>query len=431
MQLQLLYNNLTLFSLKTSLLIRTTKTCQKLVVKDPCCRLPYHQCNYIVQFSLMDLRRDCMIIGIPKEIKDKEFRVAAVPLGVQKLVAAAHTVLVESGAGLGSSIPDAQFEAAGARIVKDAETAFAGADMILKVKEPLAQEYPYMREGLILFTYLHLAPLPELTQILLDQKVNAIAYETVMQDNGYLPLLAPMSAVAGRMSIQVGAHYLEKEAGGRGVLLGGVPGIEPGCVLVLGSGTVGTNAAQMAVGLGASVTVMGRNPARLTELAKSFHKKIKTRVSTRENILMEISRADLVIGAVLVPGAAAPKLITRDMLSLMQKGAVLVDVSIDQGGCAETSKTTTHSDPVFEVDGILHYCVANMPGAVPRTSTFALTNATLPFAQAIADKGLARAIKEDPALQRGVNSFNGFLTNKEVAQAQEREYTDIGKLLNR
>ena len=372
-----------------------------------------------------------MIIGIPKEIKDKEFRVAAVPGGVQKLTAAGHTVLVESNAGLGSSISDTEFEAAGARIVKDAEILFAEADMILKVKEPLAQEYQYLREDLILFTYLHLAPMPELTQILLDQKVSAIAYETVMQDSGNLPLLAPMSAVAGRMSIQVGAHYLEKEAGGRGVLLGGVPGIEPGRVLILGSGTVGTNAAQMAVGLGASVTVMGRNQARLAELAANLYGKIRTRVSTRENIITEICGADLVIGAVLVPGAAAPKLISRDMLSLMQKGAVLVDVSIDQGGCAETSKTTTHSDPVFEVGGIIHYCVANMPGAVPRTSTFALTNATLPYVQKIADKGLLGAIQDDAALQRGVNAFKGFLTNREVAQAQGRAFTEIGKLTAR
>jgi len=370
-----------------------------------------------------------MIIGVPKEIKDKEFRVAAVPLGVQKLAAAAHTVLVESNAGLGSAILDAEFEAAGARIVEDAETLFAEADMVLKVKEPLPQEYHYMREGLILFTYLHLAPLPGLTQVLLDQKVTAIAYETVMQDSGFLPLLAPMSAVAGRMSIQVGAHYLEKEAGGRGVLLGGVPGIEPGHVLILGSGTVGTNAAQMAVGLGASVTVMGRNPSRLAELKKKLLGKIKTRVATRENIIMEISRADLVIGAVLIPGAEAPKLITRDMLPLMQKNSVLVDVSIDQGGCAETSKPTTHSDPVYKVEGIIHYCVANMPGAVPRTSTFALTNATLPFAQAIANKGLVRAIQEDPALNRGLNTYNGFLANREVALAQERGYKEIEELI--
>jgi alanine dehydrogenase len=370
-----------------------------------------------------------MIIGIPKEIKDKEFRVAAVPLGVKELAAAAHSVLVESGAGLGSSIPDVEFEAAGARIVKDAETVFAAADMILKVKEPLPQEYPFMREGLILFTYLHLAPLPDLTQVLLDQKVTAIAYETVMQDSGYLPLLAPMSAVAGRMSIQVGAHYLEKEAGGRGVLLGGVPGIEPGKVFILGSGTVGTNAAQMAVGLGASVTVMGRNPARLAQLEKKLLGKIKTRAANRKNIIIEISQADLVIGAVLVPGGVAPKLITRDMLSLMHKGSVLVDVSIDQGGCVETSKPTTHSDPVFEVDGIIHYCVANMPGAVPRTSTFALTNATLPYARAIADKGLIKAIQEDPALKKGVNTYKGHLANREVALTQKREYKEIDKLI--
>jgi len=368
-----------------------------------------------------------MIIGIPKEIKDKEFRVAAVPGGVQKLAAAGHTVLVEAGSGLGSSIPDTEFAAAGARIVRDAETLFTEADMILKVKEPLVQEYQYLREDMILFTYLHLAPVPELTQALLDHKVNAIAYETVMQDNGHLPLLAPMSAVAGRMSIQVGAHYLEKEEGGRGVLLGGVSGIEPGRVLILGSGTVGTNAALMAVGLGASVTVMARNQTRLAELEMNLQGKIKTRVSTRENITTEISGADLVIGAVLVPGAAAPKLISRDMLSFMQKGAVLVDVSIDQGGCAETSKTTTHSDPVFEVDGIIHYCVANMPGAVPRTSTFALTNATLPYVLAIAQKGLLRAIQDDPALKRGVNTFRGFLTNREVAQAQERDFSEIDK----
>lgn len=370
-----------------------------------------------------------MIIGVPKEIKEKEFRIAAVPAGVEKLAEAGHTVLVESGAGRGSSIPDKEFEAAGARIVDDAVAVYSEADMVIKVKEPLPPEYSYMREGLLLFTYLHLAPLPELTQVLLDKKVAAVAYETVMQDNGFLPLLAPMSAVAGRMSIQVGAHYLEKEAGGRGVLLGGVAGVESGRVVILGSGTVGTNAAQMAVGLGASVTVMGRNATRLVELENTFHGKIHTRRANRENIALEICRADLVIGAVLVPGAAAPKLITRDMLSLMQKGSVIVDVSIDQGGCVETSKPTTHSDPVYEVDGILHYCVANMPGAVPRTSTFALTNATLPFVLALANKGLRKATQEDPALKKGVNTYNGLLTNREVALAQGREYADIGQLL--
>jgi len=370
-----------------------------------------------------------MIIGVPREIKDKEFRVGIVPAGVRKLVASGHSVLIESGAGLGSGISDQEYEAAGAKLLQDAATLFAAAELIMKVKEPLAQEYAYLREGLILFTYLHLAPLPELTQLLLLKKVTAIAYETVSRDNEFLPLLAPMSEVAGRMSIQVGAHYLEKEAGGRGILLGGVTGVEPGQVVILGSGTVGTNAAQMAVGLGASVTVIGRNSARLAALEKIFSGKIKTRLASRENIAAEISRADLVVGAVLVPGAAAPKLITRDMLALMRKGAVLVDVSIDQGGCMETARPTTHSNPVYTVDSIIHYCVANMPGAVPRTSTFALTNATLPFVLAVADKGLHRAIQEDPALKRGVNTYMGFLTNSEVARSQTREFKDIGTLL--
>jgi alanine dehydrogenase len=370
-----------------------------------------------------------MIIGIPREIKDKEFRVGIVPAGVRKLTAAKHSVLIEAGAGIGSGIADSEFEAAGARIVKEAAVVYGEADLVMKVKEPLEPEYAYLRQGLILFTYLHLAPLPELTGILLDRKVTAIAYETVSLDNEFLPLLAPMSEVAGRMSIQVGAHYLEKEAGGRGVLLGGAIGVEPGHVVILGSGTVGTNAARMAVGLEAAVTVMGRNSTRLNALEKIFANRIKTRLSNRENIAAEISRADLVIGAVLVPGAAAPKLITRDMLPLMTPGSVLVDVSIDQGGCMETSRPTTHSDPVYVVDGIIHYCVANMPGAVPRTSTFALTNATLPFVLALANKGLHQALQEDPALKRGVNTFNGFLTNKEVAADQKREYRDIDELL--
>jgi alanine dehydrogenase len=379
---------------------------------------------------LADFMEKKMIIGVPKETKDKEFRVGIVPAGVRKLAQSGHSVRVEPGAGLGSGITDAEYEAAGAKLVDDAASLYAEAELVMKVKEPLEQEYAYLREGLILFTYLHLAPLPELTQVLLHKKVTAIAYETVSQDNEFLPLLAPMSEVAGRMSIQVGAHYLEKEAGGRGILLAGVTGVEPGHVVILGSGTVGTNAARMAVGLGASVTVMGRNSARLADLEKNFSGKIRTRLASRENIAAEISRADLVIGAVLVPGAAAPKLITRNMLTLMQKGAVLVDVSIDQGGCIETARPTTHSDPVYIVDGILHYCVANMPGAVPRTSTFALTNATLPFAYAIASKGLHRAIQEDPALKRGVNTYNGLLTNREVAGSQKREFKDIDEFIS-
>lgn len=371
-----------------------------------------------------------MIIGIPKEIKDKEFRVGIVPTGVQKLSAAGHTILIENSAGLGSGIPDQEYAAAGAKLVKDAATVYSEADLILKVKEPLAQEYNYMRQGLILFTYLHLAAMPELTGVLLDNRVTSIAYETVSCDNEFLPLLAPMSEVAGRMSIQVGAHYLEKETGGRGILLGGVSGVTPGHVVILGSGTVGTNGAQMAVGLGASVTIIGRNSTRLTALEKKFSGKIDTKLSNRKNILAEICRADLVIGAVLIPGAAAPKLITRDMLAQMRKGSVIVDVSIDQGGCVETARPTTHSDPIYEVDGIIHYCVANMPGAVPRTSTFALTNATLPFTQTIADKGLYKALQDEPALLRGVNTFNGSLTNREVAEAQNRDFADIRILIN-
>jgi len=370
-----------------------------------------------------------MIIGIPKEIKDKEFRIGIVPAGVRKLVGSGNDVLIESGAGLGSSISNEELADSGAEIVKDAKTVYSRADMVMKVKEPLEQEYKYMRKGLILFTYLHLAPLPELTGVLLEKQVSAIAYETVGYDDGYLPLLSPMSSVAGRMSIQVGAHFLEKEAGGRGVLLGGVEGIEPGRVVILGSGTVGSNAATMAVGLGANVTVMCRNPTCMANFKKNFPGKISTRLATEENIKEEISQADLVIGAVLVPGATAPKLITRDMLSLMQKGSVIVDVSIDQGGCIETARPTSHSDPVYEVDGIIHYCVTNMPGAVPRTSTFALTNATLPYALAIANKGIVKAATEDPSLKKGINIYGGMLTNREVATSQNREFKDIDKLL--
>jgi alanine dehydrogenase len=370
-----------------------------------------------------------MIIGIPREIKDKEFRIGIVPAGIQKLVDSGNEVIIESGAGFGSSISNEELTDSGAKIVEDAKTLYSRADMIMKVKEPLEQEYKYMRKGLILFTYLHLAPLPELTRVLLEKQVSAVAYETVGYDDGYLPLLSPMSAVAGRMSIQVGAHFLEREAGGRGVLLGGVEGVEPGRVVILGSGTVGSNAAQMAMGLGANVTVMCRNPTCMINFKKAFQGEITTRLANKENIEEEISQADLVIGAVLIPGATAPKIITRDMLSLMQKGSVIVDVSIDQGGCVETARPTSHSDPVYEVDGIIHYCVTNMPGAVPRTSTFALTNATLPYALAIANKGLLEAAREDPALKKGINTYNGLLTNKEVATSKNREYTIIDRLL--
>jgi len=371
-----------------------------------------------------------MIIGVPKEIKDKEFRVGMVPAGVKKIVRAGHSVFIETGAGLGSGIADEQYKKAGAEIVQTPALVFSRAEMVIKVKEPLPQEYRYLRSGLMLFTFLHLAALPELTGTLLDSRTTAIAYETVQLDNGSLPLLAPMSEVAGRLATQVGAHYLEKETGGRGVLLGGVSGVEPGHVTVLGSGTVGLNAAQMAVGLGSSVTVIGRNQQRLAELESFFEGKIKTAVSSQENIAEELQVADLVVGAVLVPGAAAPRLVTRNMLSLMKKGAVIVDVAIDQGGCIETSRPTSHSEPVYEVDGIIHYCVTNMPGAVPRTSTFALTNATLPAVLDIADKGLKAAALEDASIKRGINTYQGRLTNKDVADAQGREYVDIDELIN-
>ncbi|HEX9715245.1 MAG TPA: alanine dehydrogenase [Desulfurivibrionaceae bacterium] len=366
-----------------------------------------------------------MIIGVPKEIKEKEFRVGIVPSGVKALVQAGHTVLVEQGAGEGSGITDAQYRAAGAGLAASAGEVWAQADLVMKVKEPLVPEYPLLRPGLILYTYLHLAPLPELTRVLLDAQVSGVAYETVQLDNGFLPLLAPMSQVAGRMAIQVGAHFLEKEAGGRGVLLAGVPGVAPGHVTILGSGTVAVNAAQMAVGLGAEVTMLGRNLPKLAELDALFRGRVTTLASSRQAIEEELTKADLVVGAVLVPGARAPRLITREMLSLMPKGAVIVDVAIDQGGCAETSRPTFHSDPVYTVDSILHYCVANMPGAVPRTSTFALTNATLPYALAMANKGFAVAAKEDITLFRGVTTHRGALTNRLVAEAQGREWSKI------
>jgi len=359
-----------------------------------------------------------MIVGIPREIKDKEFRVGMVPAGVKALMDADHQLLLEKGAGLGSGFTDREYEDAGAVIVTDADEVYKRADMVVKVKEPLSPEYNLLRTDQILFTYLHLAPLPELTDMLLARKIIGIGYETVEEDDGYLPLLAPMSAVAGRMSVQVGAHFLEKEAGGRGILLAGVPGVERGHVTILGSGTVGSNACEIAVGMGADVTVLGRNVHKLGKLETIHGNRITTLASNRHNIEAELAKADVVVGAVLVPGANAPKLITREMLKLMKKGSVLVDVAIDQGGCAETSRPTTHSDPVYEVDGVIHYCVANMPGAVPRTSTLALTNATLPYVKLIADLGLQKALRQNAALCRGVNVFQGKLVRQEVAASQ-------------
>mgnify|MGYP001210699530 CR=1 FL=1 len=366
-----------------------------------------------------------MIIGVPKEIKEKEFRVGLAPAGVMALREAGHTVLVEAGAGTGSGIGDDKYAAAGARLLATPAEVWGQAEMVVKVKEPLKPEYPLLRPGLILYTYLHLAPLPELTQALLDAQVSGVAYETVRLNNGALPLLAPMSQVAGRMAIQVGCHFLEKEAGGRGVLLAGVPGVAPGQVVILGSGTVASHAARMAVGLGAQVTMLGRNLDQLAALDALFQGRITTLASNQHNIEAAIKQADLVVGGVLVPGGRAPRLITRQMLSLMQPGSVIVDVAIDQGGCVETSRPTFHSDPVYQVDGITHYCVANMPGAVPRTSTFALTNATLPYCLAMANYGIEPAARQDEALLRGINVYQGKLTCREVAEAQSREWERI------
>lgn len=366
-----------------------------------------------------------MIIGVPREIKAQEFRVAIVPAGVKALCRAGHQVLVEQGAGAGSAIADSAYEEAGARLVAKPQTVFSEAELLMKVKEPLAAELPLLRAGQILFTYLHLAPATALTSSLLESKVRAVAYETVQQDNGFLPLLTPMSQVAGRMAIQAGARFLEKEAGGRGILLAGVPGVAAGHVTILGSGTVAENAARMAMGLGAHTTILARNLRRLAELDSRYQGRLITLPLNQHNIEAELAGTDLLVTAIYAPGSQAPQLVSREMLGLMHKGSVIVDVAIDQGGCLETSQPTSHSDPVFVVDGIIHYCVANMPGAVPRTSTFALTNATLPYCLTMADKGLPEAARRDSALRRGINVYDGRLVNKEVAVSQGREWQPL------
>jgi alanine dehydrogenase len=369
-----------------------------------------------------------MIIGVPREIKEQENRVAIVPAGVANLVQAGHQVLVEQGAGLGSGIEDGEFIEAGAEIVVGAAQVWQKAEMVVKVKEPLPQEYQFLREELLLFTFLHLAPLLELTEVLMANGVTAIGYETVEQDDGSLPLLAPMSEVAGRLAPQIGAHFLEKESGGRGVLLGGASGAEPGKVIVLGSGTVGTNAARIALGMGARVVMMGRNQQKLTRREVELGERLSTLEASRENIEREILTADLVVGAVLVPGGRAPQLITRQMLATMRAGAVIVDVAIDQGGCVETARPTTHAKPIYLVDGIIHYCVANMPGAVPRTSTYALTSATLPYVARIASQGLEETAQADQAVKKGINVYKGRLTNRQVAISQGRKWFDCQPL---
>ncbi|NTV13042.1 MAG: alanine dehydrogenase [Desulfobulbaceae bacterium] len=370
-----------------------------------------------------------MIIGVLKEIKAQENRVALLPAGVRTLVAAGHRVLVEEGAGRGSGVEDDEYRVAGAEMVAAAAEVWHRAELVVKVKEPLPPEYPYLREDLIIFTYLHLAPLPELTEALLAAKVIAVAYETVLGSDGSLPLLAPMSEVAGRLAVQAGAHYLEREHGGRGVLLGGVTGVEPGRVVILGGGTVGLNAAQIALGMGATVTVLGRSMEKLATLKARLGGRIEIGLSTPEEIIAALAKADLVVGAVLVVGGQAPKLITRAMLAAMPKRAVIVDVAIDQGGCCETSHPTTHHAPTYEVDEIIHYCVANMPGAVPRTSTQALTHVTLPYLQNIADRGLVEAARADAGLAQGINCWRGVLSNRPVAEAQGRLWREVGEVL--
>lgn len=371
-----------------------------------------------------------MKIGLPKEIKDNEYRVGLTPAGVHALVNAGHKVFVQKTAGEGSGFPDEQYVKAGAAMLETADEIWETGDMIVKVKEPVAPEYPRMREDQLLFTYLHLAPELELTKQMMERKVTGVAYETITDRHGRLPLLTPMSEVAGRMSVQVGATYLEKMNGGRGILLGGVPGVPAANVVIIGGGIVGTEAAKMAVGLGARVTIIDRNLDRLRQLDDIFLSKVQTLASSKYAIEEAISHADLVIGAVLVVGAAAPKLVTRDMLHLVPQGAVLVDVAVDQGGCFETTHATTHSNPTYYEEGVLHYCVANMPGAVPRTSTFALTNATLPYALELANKGFEQAIKDDPGLREGVNTFAGKLTYEAVATSQGLEYTPLDTLLD-
>jgi len=366
-----------------------------------------------------------MIIGVPREIKDNEYRVAMVPSGVKALADAGHTVLVEKDAGAGSGIADTEFAAAGARIMDEASEVYRRADMIVKVKEPQSREYRYVRDGLLIFTFLHLAAEKHLADILLRSGCTALGYETVETGEGGLPILGPMSEIAGRLSVQVGAHYLMKSYGGEGVLLGGIPGTERGRVVIIGAGNVGANAARIAVGLGAEVTVLNRSVEKLKYLDDIYGGRINTLISNHYNVERATGECDLLIGAVHMAGSRTAKVVTRQMVSAMKKGSVIVDVSVDQGGCVETIVPTTHSQPTYDVDGVIHYGVANMPGAVPRTSTFALTNATLPYIMNIASLGLKEATVRDPALKRGVNVHRGRVTHPGVAGAIGKEFAEL------
>ncbi|PZD93462.1 alanine dehydrogenase [Paenibacillus sambharensis] len=371
-----------------------------------------------------------MRIGVPKEIKSSEYRVALTPAGVTALRHAGHEVLIQAGAGDGSGFEDEAYIEEGALIIPEASEVWKQADMIMKVKEPLAEEYAYFRPGQLLFTYLHLAAEPALTKALTDNRVTAVAYETIQLDNGGLPLLTPMSEVAGRMAVQVGARFLEAFHGGRGILLGGVPGVPPAEVIVLGGGIVGLNAARMALGMGASVVILERSPDRMRYIDDIFGGTIHTLMSNSYNIANAVRKADLLVGAVLIPGARAPHLVTEEMVKTMKKGAVIVDVAVDQGGTIETiDRVTTHKDPVYEKHGVLHYAVANMPGAVPRTSTLALTNVTLPYALELATKGFHRAVQDNVPLRKGVNTYQGYITHPGVAEAAGAGYVPVENLL--
>jgi len=370
-----------------------------------------------------------MIIGVPKEIKTEEYRVGIVPAGVRLLRASGHRVLIEKSAGEGAGISDQEFEAAGADLASSAAEVYGEAELLMKVKEPLPPEYGLLKPGLMIYTYLHLAPAPDLTALLLEKDVITIAYETIQLVDGSLPLLIPMSEIAGRMAVQVGAHYLEKTAGGRGVLLGGVPGVHRGRVTILGGGVVGANAAKIAVGMGAMVTIIDINQARLMALDDIFGSAITTLISNPDTIEHTVRESHLVIGAVLVPGGRAPSLVNREMIAQMKPGTVIVDVAVDQGGCCDTCRPTTHDQPVFEVDGVTHYCVANMPGAVPRTSTFALTNVTIDYALKIAGQGLKATVAADPALAKGVNVYRGHITHETVARDLGYPYKPLAEVV--
>lgn len=363
-----------------------------------------------------------MIVGVPREIKSHEYRVGMTPAGVRTLVEDGHQVLVETGAGLGSGLDDEQYRAAGANLMPSAVRVYKQAELIVKVKEPLPAEYELLQPQQNLFTFLHLAAAPELTALLLERRVTAIAYETVQNDDGALPLLQPMSEVAGRMSVQVGAHFLQKEHGGKGVLLAGAPGVRPGRVVVLGAGTVGSNAVRIAVGMGADVTVLDIDPARLADLDDHYGNHILTLISNSQNIEDEVRRADLVIGAVLIPGGRTPQLVTEELVAKMDPGSVIVDVAVDQGGCIATTVPTSHDAPIHLLHGILHYGVANMPGAVSRTSTFALTNSTLPYIRQLARLGVQQALARDVVLKRGLNTFDGQVRHRAVAEALNLPY---------